>query len=160
MEPFGEVQCLAADKTSGHAVGCDVAIIDEAGLLDENKRNMWQAVSTSRSDRDGRLISISVRGHSPMFRERLERQSKPGFYVQRHEPERGADPFDPGDVGRNLYERALTRNRKLRVRDFRRVRRAGLRAALGAIGVGATQLVKTSGDPATVPLTLNRLCKP
>ena len=95
LGPFGEVQCLAADKSSGHAVGCDLAIIDEAGLLEENKREMWQAVSTSRSGRDGRLVSISVRGHSPMFREQLEREGEPGFYIQRHEPDRDADPFDP-----------------------------------------------------------------
>lgn len=94
LGPFGEVQCLAADKASGHAVGCDLAIIDEAGLLEENKRALWQGVSTSRSGRDGRLICISVRGHSPMFGEMLERAGEDGFYIQRHEPEPGSDPLD------------------------------------------------------------------
>ena len=93
--PFGEVQCLAADKASGHAVGCDMAIIDEAGLLDEGKRPMWEGVSTSRSGRDGRLICISVRGHSPMFGELLDRAGMDAHYVQRHEPAPSADPFDP-----------------------------------------------------------------
>lgn len=92
--PFGDVQCLAADKSSGHAVGCDMAIIDEAGLLDENQRAMWQGVSTSRSGRDGRLVCISVLGHSPMFAEMLERDGDPDIFVQRHEPARDADPFD------------------------------------------------------------------
>ena len=93
--PHGmEVQCLAADKASGHAVGCDLAIIDEAGLLDENKRAMWEGVSTSRSGRDGRLVCISVRGSSPMFTDMLERADDPAHYIQRHEPAKGADPMD------------------------------------------------------------------
>ena len=31
--PDGDVTCLAADKATGHAVGADLAIVDEAGLL-------------------------------------------------------------------------------------------------------------------------------
>lgn len=92
--PHGDVQCLAADKASGHAVGCDLAIIDEAGLLEERQRALWEGVSTSRSGRDGRLVCISVLGHSPMFRTLLEQDGEPGFYIQRHEAAPDADPLD------------------------------------------------------------------
>jgi len=60
---------LAADKATGHAVGVDLAIIDEAGLLDESKRALWNAMLTSTSGRDGRLWCISIRGDGPMFAE-------------------------------------------------------------------------------------------
>ena len=43
------VDFLAADKSSGHAVGADLAIIDEAGLLPEKKRCL---LYTSPSPRD------------------------------------------------------------------------------------------------------------
>lgn len=67
------VDFLAADKATGHAVGVDLAIIDEAGLLDESKRALWNAMLTSTSGRDGRLWCISIRGDGPMFAELAER---------------------------------------------------------------------------------------
>ena len=60
---------LAADKASGHAVGSDLAIIDEAGLLQENKRSLWNALYSSISGRDGRFWAISIQGDGPMFEE-------------------------------------------------------------------------------------------
>ena len=63
------VDFLAADKSTGHAVGCDELIIDEAGLLGEEKRPLWNACYSSMSARDGRMLMISIRGHSPMFTE-------------------------------------------------------------------------------------------
>ena len=64
---------LASDRASGHAVGADLAVIDEAGLLEETHRELWAAVASSLSGRDGRLLAISIRGDSPMFRELSER---------------------------------------------------------------------------------------
>ena len=71
---------LASDKATGHAVGADLAVIDEAGLLDENRRELWAAVLSSVSGRDGRLLAISIRGHGPMFSELAERTASPGVH--------------------------------------------------------------------------------
>ena len=64
---------LASDRASGHAVGGDVCVIDEAGLLEESERDLWAAVASSLSGRDGRLLAISIRGDGPMFAEMAER---------------------------------------------------------------------------------------
>ena len=74
-----EVTILAADKASGHAVGVDLAITDESGLLQENKRGLWDACYSSTSTRNGRSLHISVRGDSPMFSELRERRNDPGI---------------------------------------------------------------------------------
>ncbi|MDE0001740.1 MAG: terminase large subunit [Rhodospirillaceae bacterium] len=64
-----KVDFLAADKSSGHALGADIAILDEAGLLPEAKRFLWNALYTSMSGRNGRFWAISVQGDGPMFAE-------------------------------------------------------------------------------------------
>ena len=64
---------LAADKGTGHAFGADIAAIDEAGLLPENRRPLWNAVKSSVSARAGRFIAISIRGDGPMFGEMAQR---------------------------------------------------------------------------------------
>ena len=46
---------LASDRATGHAVGGDLVIVDEAGLLEEGQRDLWAAVASSLSGRDGRL---------------------------------------------------------------------------------------------------------
>lgn len=66
-------QFLAADKSTGHAAGADLALIDEAGLLPEQKRALWAAMFSSMSGRDGRLMAISIQGDGPMFRELKDR---------------------------------------------------------------------------------------
>lgn len=63
------VDFLAADKATGHAVGADLALIDEAGLLQENHRDLWNALYTSISGRNGRFWAISIQGDGPMFAE-------------------------------------------------------------------------------------------
>ena len=89
------VQILAADKGTGHAVGADLAIIDEAGLLGENRRELWNAVLSSVSGRTGRLLAISVQGTGPMFHELGERADDPAVYWQRHGADASADIEDP-----------------------------------------------------------------
>ena len=71
--PNGDVDILNADKSSGHAAGADVCVIDEAGLLEERHRPLWDAVNSARSGRDGRLIALGVRSTGPMFAELLAR---------------------------------------------------------------------------------------
>ena len=69
----GDVDILNADVSSGHAAGADVCVIDEAGLLEERHRPLWDAVNSARSGRDGRLIALGVRATGPMFSELLAR---------------------------------------------------------------------------------------
>ena len=73
-----EVSFLAADKATGHALGADLAVIDEAGLLDEKARDLWQACKTSVGGRNGRFVCISIQGDGPMFGEMKKRKGEPG----------------------------------------------------------------------------------
>ena len=63
------VRFLAADKATGHAIGADLALIDEAGLLQENQRALWNALKSSISGRNGKFWCISIQGDGPMFGE-------------------------------------------------------------------------------------------
>ena len=69
----GEVDILSADRTSGHARGADLALLDEAGLLEERHRDLWQAIRTCLSGRDGRLWALGIRSVGPMFDEMSRR---------------------------------------------------------------------------------------
>ena len=68
----GAVDLLAADKSTGHASGADLALIDEGGLLEEKDRPLWDAMTSCVSSRDGRFMVISVRGESPMVTEMID----------------------------------------------------------------------------------------
>ena len=68
---------LAADRATGHAIGSDLVVIDEAGLLPEASRPLWNAVLSSTSGRNGRLMAISIRGDGPMFGEIADRKDDP-----------------------------------------------------------------------------------
>ena len=74
------VDFLAADKATGHAIGVDLAVVDEAGLLPEANRALWNAVLSSTSGRNGRLLAISIRGDGPMFSEISERAEDPSVF--------------------------------------------------------------------------------
>lgn len=71
---------LNAEKASGHALGADVAVLDEAGLLMENKRGLWNALASCVSGRDGRLLAVSIRGEGPMFSEMASRADDPAVH--------------------------------------------------------------------------------
>ena len=57
-----KVTILASDKATGHGLGVDLAIFDELGLVPESKRDLYSAVRSSVSARDGRVVSISILG--------------------------------------------------------------------------------------------------
>ena len=67
-------QFLATDRGTGHAKGADLAIIDEAGLMPESQRAVWNAMLSSTSGRDGRLMCISILGDGPMMADLRERR--------------------------------------------------------------------------------------
>lgn len=74
------VDFLAADRGTGHAIGADLAIIDEAGQLAERDRPLWAAIFSSISGRAGRLMAISIRGDGPMFGELADRADEAGVH--------------------------------------------------------------------------------
>jgi len=88
------VDFLAADRATGHAVGADIAVIDEAGLLTERERPLWNALLSSVSGRDGKLICISIRGDAPMFNEMAARAKSRAV----HWIEYAANPRAPLDA--------------------------------------------------------------
>ena len=71
------IDFLAADRATGHALGADLALIDEAGLLDEGARGLWNALYSSISGRNGRFWAISIQGDGPMFAE-MEARAEAG----------------------------------------------------------------------------------
>jgi len=75
---------LAADKATGHALGADLAVLDEAGLLAEKSRDLWNAMLSSVSGRDGRLFAISVQGEGPMFAGLETRSEDAAVYWRRY----------------------------------------------------------------------------
>ena len=86
---------LASDKASGHAIGSDLAVIDEAGLLGEDKRGLWNALLSSVSGRNGRLLCISIQGTSPMFAELRERADDPAVAWHEYSAPRSLRIDDP-----------------------------------------------------------------
>ena len=86
---------LASDKASGHAVGADLAIIDESGLLQETHRPLWNAVFSSVSGRNGKLICISIKGDGPMFHELSERANHPGVVWHQYMAAEDCELDDP-----------------------------------------------------------------
>ena len=68
---------LASDRATGHSVGSDMVVLDEAGLLQENQRDLWSAILSSTSGRDGRMLSISIQGDGQMFSELRDRAGEP-----------------------------------------------------------------------------------
>ena len=86
--PDGMVSILNAEKSSGHAVGADLAIVDEAGLLEERRRDLWDSVRSCISGRDGRMLAMSIRGNGPMFEElRQRRDDRAVFWMEFSAPE-------------------------------------------------------------------------
>lgn len=78
---------LAADKATGHGIGADLAVIDEAGLMAENQRNLFNAMLSCVSGRDGRTVCISIQGDGPMFRELGERADDPAVVWHCYQPD-------------------------------------------------------------------------
>ena len=89
MGPDGtRCDILASDKATGHAIGADLAIIDEGGLLQETSRDLWAAVYSSIGGRNGRLMAISIRGDGPMFSELADRAgAREVFWTEYAAPE-------------------------------------------------------------------------
>ena len=68
----GSLEVLSADRTAGHASGFDLVLVDETGLFPERARELLAGLRSSVSAKGGRIVHISVRGDSPLFREILD----------------------------------------------------------------------------------------
>ena len=93
-----QLDFLAADKGSGHAVGGDLAILDEGGLMEENLRWLWNSIDSATSGRDGKLWVLSIQATGPMFAEMEQRDlegNEPHLFFQRWAAEADAAIDDP-----------------------------------------------------------------
>ena len=86
---------LAADRASGHGVGADLAIVDEAGLLEERNRPLWNAMMSCISGRDGTFVAISIQGDGPMFEEIRVRKEDEDVAWHEYSADINDDPMDP-----------------------------------------------------------------
>lgn len=93
----GTLECLSSDRTAGHASSFDLVIVDETGLFPERSRELLAGLRSSVSAKGGRVVHISVRGDSDLFREVLE---NPETVAHVHEAPVDCDLFGPGGVGR------------------------------------------------------------
>ncbi|MYF79856.1 MAG: hypothetical protein F4180_08460 [Chloroflexi bacterium] len=68
------LECLSADKHSGHSGGYDLCCVDEGGLMDADKhRELLAGLHSSLSAREGRLIHITIRGDCELIEELIKR---------------------------------------------------------------------------------------
>ena len=81
---FGTADFLSADKSAGHASGFDLAVCDELGLFPERGRDLVAGLLSSTSARDGRLLAISIYGHSPLTIEMVNRRDDPATVVHEY----------------------------------------------------------------------------
>ena len=68
----GVLETLSSDRTAGHSSSYDLVLIDETGLMPERARELLAGLRSSVSAKGGRVIHISVRGDSPLFREVMQ----------------------------------------------------------------------------------------
>ena len=88
------VDVLSADRTSGHAAGHDVVLLDETGLLQERDRALINGLRSSVSARDGRVIHLSIRGDGPFVGELLAMRDDPAVAVHLYEAPAGCQLDD------------------------------------------------------------------
>lgn len=79
------IDFLAAERTTGHAVSADLSIIDEAGMLNENRRDLWDGMYSAISARDGKFICISIQSEGPMFAEMEADADQDHVHFVRHQ---------------------------------------------------------------------------
>ena len=71
----GTLETLSSDRNSGHASGFNLIVCDETGLMPERSRDLLAGLRSSVSAKGGRVLHISVRGDSPLYREVLANPS-------------------------------------------------------------------------------------
>ena len=90
------LQLVAADRNAGQSYSPELVIIDEYGLLGENKREFVYSLRSALGKRKGaRLFGISIQGHGPMFRDLADRAHLPSVYWKRFSTPENMDITDP-----------------------------------------------------------------
>lgn len=90
-----EVSFLNASKATGLAVGANLAIVDEAGILGNDKRGLWDSMASCvAARRDGRFLALGAEYRGPMFLELLDRADSPAVHVARYRADAGCDIDD------------------------------------------------------------------
>lgn len=90
------IKFVAADRNAGQSFGPQLVIIDECGLLPENKREFLYSLQSSMGKRPGaRLFAISIQGRGPMFREMEQRSHLKSTHWKRYVTPESADIADP-----------------------------------------------------------------
>lgn len=95
------IEVLSSDKNAGHSTSYDLVCLDELGLFEDRSRELVMSVRSSVSAKDGRTVSISIRGFSDMLTELENRGKLQSTYVQIHEP---SDPACRLDDEPSWYE--------------------------------------------------------
>ena len=98
---YCDVEVLAATEDAGAASGFDLVICDETGLLPTRRRGYLAGLRSSTSAKDGRMIHISIKGVSDLFREILSNpetikhvyQAPAGCALDDREAWRAANPL-------------------------------------------------------------------
>ena len=85
----GIVQVVSADSSSGHALGADLAVLDEIGLLHERNREYVAGLRSSVSAKGGRFLALSVMGMAPFTREMVDRRDDPATVVHLYQADAG-----------------------------------------------------------------------
>ena len=88
------VDILAADRPSGHAIGIDLGVCDETGLLENGQ--LYNSLLSATGGRDGRVFSISIRGDSEIFERIRERRESPAVHWKEYCAEPDVDLEDDG----------------------------------------------------------------
>ena len=91
----GSVDILASDSNSGAALGVDLAVCDELGLMQEKSRAFVASLRSSVSARGGKFMALSVHGDGPFIPEILARRGAPGLAVHLHQAEANCKLDDP-----------------------------------------------------------------
>ena len=95
--PATQSRCelVTASSRTGHSSSLDLVILDEAGLLIERQRGLWEAVQSAISARRGRLLAVGIRSTGPMFQEMLEDQGEGYSHVEHYAAPLSARLDDP-----------------------------------------------------------------
>lgn len=120
LSPTGSLEILSSDRTAGHSSSFDLVIVDETGLMPERSRDLLAGLRSSVSAKGGRVVHISVRGDSPLYREVL---ANPATVAHTYEPPDDCAIDDEAAwLAANPGIRAGVKSRRYMVAECERIR--------------------------------------
>ena len=91
---------LSSEKAGGHGGSADLALFDETGLFHDNSDPLLTSVEAAIAARNGRVVHISILGHSRYFRELRERSGRDPSVVWHHYAADEDAPLDAEETWR------------------------------------------------------------